>query len=190
MLPLALLRATRSARRFSSCYRQRPPARSIISPAAASTGAHRNSTDRVPACHTRPRRSSKLPSLRKNPDDLGRKTAKSGMQLPILVTKLFTPPRAVESISRPRLVEKKNSGLARKLTLVARRRALANRSRWADGRPTAIGPAYGSIWNKGRGTFSSFWLFWWLRCKPSVPASVPAPGRCCRPRRLHRPSPR
>ena len=40
------------------------------------------------------------------------------MQLPILVTKLFTPPRAVESISRPRLVEQMNSGLARKLTLV------------------------------------------------------------------------
>jgi len=75
------------------------------------------------------------PAPRKNPDDLGRKTAKSGIQLPILVTKLFTPPRAVESISRPRLVEQKDSGLARELTLVARRQALANRRCWANRRP-------------------------------------------------------
>lgn len=38
--------------------------------------------------------------------------------MPILLTKLFVPPRPVQAVSRPRLVEQLDRGLARKLTLV------------------------------------------------------------------------
>ena len=38
--------------------------------------------------------------------------------MPVLVTKLFVPPRPVQAIARPRLVEQLDRGLARKLTLV------------------------------------------------------------------------
>ena len=38
--------------------------------------------------------------------------------MPILVTKLFAPPRAARAVARPRLIEQLQGGLARKLTLV------------------------------------------------------------------------
>ena len=40
------------------------------------------------------------------------------MSTPILVTKLFAPPRVVQAVPRPRLVQQLDSGLNRKLTLV------------------------------------------------------------------------
>ena len=73
----------------------------------------------MPACRWRSRRAFKLPvSARMNSDDLARKTAQSGMLMPILVTKLFAPQSVKQAVSRRSLVEQINHGLARKLTLV------------------------------------------------------------------------
>ena len=41
------------------------------------------------------------------------------MSVPLLATKLFVPPPRAELVARPRLVERLNAGLARKLTLVS-----------------------------------------------------------------------
>jgi LuxR family maltose regulon positive regulatory protein len=41
------------------------------------------------------------------------------MSTPILTTKLYIPPTRPELVSRPRLIERLNEGLHRKLTLVS-----------------------------------------------------------------------
>ncbi len=58
------------------------------------------------------------------------------MSMPILVTKLFAPPPVVLAVSRPRLVEQLDSGLARKLTLVCAPAGFGKSSllgEWASG---------------------------------------------------------
>src|SRR5918998_4843111 len=41
------------------------------------------------------------------------------MSLPILATKLYVPPRRPNMVRRPRLIERLNTGLHRKLTLIS-----------------------------------------------------------------------
>src|ERR671917_2280114 len=41
------------------------------------------------------------------------------MSLPLLATKLYVPPRRPNGVLRPRLIERLNAGLHRKLTLIA-----------------------------------------------------------------------
>ena len=41
------------------------------------------------------------------------------MSAPLLTTKLYIPPARPELVSRPRLIERLNAGLHRKLTLVS-----------------------------------------------------------------------
>jgi LuxR family maltose regulon positive regulatory protein len=41
------------------------------------------------------------------------------MTMPLLTTKLYIPPLRPELVSRPRLVERLNAGLHRKLTLIS-----------------------------------------------------------------------
>jgi LuxR family maltose regulon positive regulatory protein len=40
------------------------------------------------------------------------------MEMPLLQTKLYIPPTRPELVSRPRLIERLNAGLHRKLTLM------------------------------------------------------------------------
>jgi len=41
------------------------------------------------------------------------------MSTPLLITKLYIPPIRPELVSRPRLIERLNAGLHRKLTLIS-----------------------------------------------------------------------
>jgi LuxR family maltose regulon positive regulatory protein len=41
------------------------------------------------------------------------------MTMPLLATKLYIPPVRPEMVSRPRLIERLNAGLHRKLTLIS-----------------------------------------------------------------------
>ena len=41
------------------------------------------------------------------------------MTAPLLTTKLYIPPVRLEMVSRPRLIERLNAGLRRKLTLIS-----------------------------------------------------------------------
>src|SRR5438132_9329218 len=64
------------------------------------------------------------------------------MPMPILATKLYIPPLQPHVVSRPRLLERLNEGLHRKLTLIAAPAGFGKTtliSEWVEGieRPTA-----------------------------------------------------
>jgi LuxR family maltose regulon positive regulatory protein len=64
------------------------------------------------------------------------------MAMPLLTTKLYIPPVRPELVSRPRLIERLNAGLDRKLTLVSAPAGLGKTtllSEWVSGceRPVA-----------------------------------------------------
>ena len=62
------------------------------------------------------------------------------MSIPILATKLYIPPPPPIVVPRPRLIERLNEGLHRKLTLISAPPALA-KPRWsAPGSPGATAP--------------------------------------------------
>ena len=62
------------------------------------------------------------------------------MATPFLKTKLYIPPVRPELVPRPRLIERLNAGLHRKLTLVSAPAGSGKTtllSEWASGRPVA-----------------------------------------------------
>ena len=79
------------------------------------------------------------------------------MTPPILVTKLYVPPPRPGVVPRPRLIERLNEGLHRKLTLISAPAGFGKTtlvSEWVAGPAAARSP--GCRWTKGIATPHAF----------------------------------
>ena len=81
------------------------------------------------------------------------------MATPLLITKLYIPPVRPELVSRPRLIERLNTGLHRKLTLVSAPAGFGKTtllSKWAAGCGRSV--AWVSL-DKGDNDPARFWAY-------------------------------
>ena len=81
------------------------------------------------------------------------------MATPLLTTKLYIPPVRPELVPRPRLIERLNAGLHRKLTLVSAPAGFGKTtllSEWVS--RAQSDPPPGSRWTKATTTWPASWL--------------------------------
>ena len=89
------------------------------------------------------------------------------MSTSILATKLYVPPPLPNVVLRPRLIERLNEGLHRRLTLLCAPAGSGKSvllSEWLAAQPRAA--AWLSL-EEGDNDPARFWLTSWLLCRPS-----------------------